>query len=991
MPTSVPADYGQPSNNSDENVIFNNQVIQRDVFLQNMVNTAFHQRMASSGTNVQYPGTLLQGMRSNISANEMSTTPNNHTGELEVIDLCDEQSQPEVHPSTSNSNQNNWMQAPSPHNTSGNDNVVVAQRQHPSQPPMCIHELKNSTTVKSNDGNDYLGAATSSTTATLSAPGGSFSKIHMNSNNIQAPYSVQHIQENSFSSTFGPLMNVNAVNNGTSVKKELSLNAFGMPTKRNVSGNVNVNSYVNPTNTTETNRSSSSKPPVLINNSTSRPHPSVVSNMQNTRSPLGGSGQYSSKQSSNSNAADRIQTNTTTLPRQAHVARNSPGKAPSSSGVNQKRKPDFTPSQPLCDPSLTKFVKLDNVPEVTPLLSLNPAQIHELETMLQFTDENNNRIDGWKDDWGGNLQLLEKEIITNRDKLSESPHIKPITKVFKEVVCSKAKGGNAGAFRGILLLFSFVYHLKDTPKMAKKLLAYSLVKHVENALGRAEFIAACIRRISYDPTVLQEDGWTTVKAEKPEGATGGAYLIGRRVIWSCFEAVVIAFVRDDGLGDLWKAMWIEDLETFDLEADEIQDAMRKYDAKIARKKAKLEKKMSSSGSSSISASKDSSIESKKPSNSSTRFSATINFTVENIEHGIILATSYDENARYGVLWPARVLHVSELNAFSKSGLTSKRSSQKNNVPVMFLAPYWNGGATKVKYENYEKAKRMFSSGPLFALENIEVSNKNIQKYPYGADSDSLSIDKLRDSFRFLGLPKAAFSRYVDSHRLAQSLKHYARCHLSETSHASNASAALTETHVLSVQTAMFPNIVLNLPYDYMLSKLPHPDQQLSQVSRDDTEEDCEPVLQLAFITKTMTPPMCWGKGIPNHETKSGIPKNHESSMLGTPTKSRPFTPVTSPEARESMSISCLKSGNAGKVTESHWSVTDFASEYLLAFLEHENHAENTSVSCLSLQLTNLVKRLCRDMSAALSKNTSERKSMLNSISNHCLLVKVRLV
>ena len=123
--------------------------------------------------------------------------------------------------------------------------------------------------------------------------------------------------------------------------------------------------------------------------------------------------------------------------------------------------------------------------------------------------------------------------------------------------------------------------------MARKIMAFSLYRPAKSAQERDEFINKGIRRIYYDQILLQQDGWTTVKPTRPASAVGGACLIGRKVTCHRFEAIIIAFVRDEEIGDLWKAMWLEDNETFDLEADELQEAIKKYEAKESRRKAKL--------------------------------------------------------------------------------------------------------------------------------------------------------------------------------------------------------------------------------------------------------------------------------------------------------------------------------------------------------------------------------------------------------------------
>ena len=177
-------------------------------------------------------------------------------------------------------------------------------------------------------------------------------------------------------------------------------------------------------------------------------------------------------------------------------------------------------------------------------------------------------------------------------------------------------------------------------------------------------------------TVLNEDGWTTEKAETPEGASGGAFMIGRRVIWERYEAIIIAYVHDEDLGDLWKAMWLEDLDTFDLEADELQGAIKKWE-----KRAALREKKKAAGAGQNGPARPT---------SSQRFAAIEKLTVDGIEHGIVLAASYHTNARQGILWPARILHVSEVKALGSTALSRRSSAAKNTLHAVFLAPYWNG-------------------------------------------------------------------------------------------------------------------------------------------------------------------------------------------------------------------------------------------------------------------------------------------------------------
>lgn len=190
--------------------------------------------------------------------------------------------------------------------------------------------------------------------------------------------------------------------------------------------------------------------------------------------------------------------------------------------------------------------------------------------------------------------------------------------------------------------------MKGTPQQAQRILAYAVGKPANSLEHRLEFIIDAIRRITYDPVVLQQDGWITKRAESPEGSMGGSSLIGRRIIWQKYEAVIIAFTLDETWGSLWKAIWVEDLETFDLEADEVQDALAKWE----KRQARVNKKKTTS--TTVVA-------------GGTRNAATTRFIVDGIEHGIILALP--PKVSRGVMWPARVMHVAETNG-SYSGNVS---------------------------------------------------------------------------------------------------------------------------------------------------------------------------------------------------------------------------------------------------------------------------------------------------------------------------------
>ena len=82
-------------------------------------------------------------------------------------------------------------------------------------------------------------------------------------------------------------------------------------------------------------------------------------------------------------------------------------------------------------------------------------------------------------------------------------------------------------------------------------------------------------RCFYDPGVLKEDGWTVDTTDD-----SGANYIGCSVYCQNSEAVIIGFVRDEEIGDMWKIMWIDDTETADLEYNELGKGLRLWEKKL---------------------------------------------------------------------------------------------------------------------------------------------------------------------------------------------------------------------------------------------------------------------------------------------------------------------------------------------------------------------------------------------------------------------------
>ena len=496
-------------------------------------------------------------------------------------------------------------------------------------------------------------------------------------------------------------------------------------------------------------------------------------------------------------------------------------------------------------PVVSQLVDMPSLPrKVEPLRPLTNAERKELESYLEFNKEEN-----WREDWMGNLCFVDKEI--------NNPDVKTRERGRKALFYWAAKGKTS--LKLLNNLVRYVYNLSDAPLQAKKILA--------NAdASSAKSVQEAVRRVSYDPVVLQHDGWTTIKSEEPIGASGGPFRLGDRVIWQGSEGVVIAYVHDPDIGDLWKAIMIEELDTFDLEAEELEDGRKRFQRRMQSSKKANPSEPGPNG--------------KQESNLEKRIgrSAVSEFSVQGIEHGIVLAVSYGKGARPGVLWPARVQHFSEL---PQNG-SQKRLTGKQKVEVVFLAPYWNAQANdgRARSESYADSLQrhgssIFSSGPLFEIESIEASPDSIIEYPYEPQR-GLDIEELSTSFRFNGLPKAAFSRFVQSHRLALALKTYSQDVMKSTaaSEIDRTTANLFEAHALAGQTANFPPEVLHLPFSYILSQLPVIDYDVIDTSSE------EPILQIGVILESMKPPSSWGQG---HSVPSNVQKaTLESGILMKP-------------------------------------------------------------------------------------------------------------
>jgi hypothetical protein len=535
-----------------------------------------------------------------------------------------------------------------------------------------------------------------------------------------------------------------------------------------------------------------------------------------------------------------------------------------------------------------------------PPTPLSHSELDELEAVFEFSESGSTDSEsGWRNDWGGNLAYIDKEICNPlfRVKSQRCKQSKSGTGVGGGVRGKKANEkltilqwatlieengaavAKANAVRRMvkLLLRHVCTHVVDPSKSINADGPASPTSQKKNAIPHSAIrllsslavetnpltdIEEGIRRASYDPEILKEDGWTVERSAESQGATGGPYRIGDKIRYEGSDGVVIAYIHDVDIGDLWKAIWLEDYIAFDLEAEELLQAKQKWE-KIHWRKSQDAKVFAA-----LPSAKNRKTNVREAAIGSGGF---VDFTVQGIEFGIVLASSYSKGARPGVYWPARVMHASEA---SQNGKRNTSKSQKK-LDLVFLAPYWNSAddhsyiANKVRVgpSLSENEESYFNSSPLFQVETVEANDETVKQYPFGNDDNTspvLDMDHLLMSFRFTGLPKSAYFRYVDACRLASCLKEYARTNLdtvtalSESSASHRATAALFETHPLAVQVPLFPPVILHLPFAFMLQQLPKPKLFDSDNGQQDSTSTKEPVLHLESLIDSMKPPRCWG-------------------------------------------------------------------------------------------------------------------------------------
>jgi len=580
---------------------------------------------------------------------------------------------------------------------------------------------------------------------------------------------------------------------------------------------------------------------------------------------------------------------------------------------------------------------LEPIPDKLPELPrLNSSEFAELERELQITFE-----DGWKEDWHSNLLLFDKEVVVNKEEIKNTPRIKELRCAFSELEEEEQ------CFRNICLLLFHVYHLVDTPPMAKRVLAHSFIRNSANSYEeRLQNIFDAIRRVSYDPVVLHQNGWIVLKAPVPENPAGGSHLIGRKIIWDKFEAVIVAFVKDEHLGDLWKARWMEDDVTFDLEAEEVLQAIKKYQKKQAKLQAVVSSKAAAGGRSAL----------------STGFGKN---GLPGAEHGIILAMSGAQGARHGVLWPARIMHPGEAEGM---GLIGRKTTKKSMVHVYFIAPYWNGNAARPKKGPASLSgcdEEFFSSGDLFSIELVDANSETMRPYPH----KNTDIRLLRGSFSFFGLPNAAFPRYVDAHRLAAALKQYAANVLSKKTGGNGSGKTYSEdSHLLMRGAPSFPREVLDMSYNYILSTMPKYEGGVVKSSGDDEVESC---INIQGILSTMQYPNCTMQ-YPNCTT---ISENNDGASSK---ENGENVTTTSNSTIAAVSDVVFSDGK-------EWKVEDFLGKSLSNVIPAKNE-ENVQINPLGqnlrLMLLDLINRISKV--ATLTNRTG-----VNKVLYQCLLYKTQ--
>ena len=250
----------------------------------------------------------------------------------------------------------------------------------------------------------------------------------------------------------------------------------------------------------------------------------------------------------------------------------------------------------------------------------------------------------------------------------------------------------------------------------------------------------------------------------------------------------------------------------------------------------------------------------------------------------------------------------------------------------------------------------------------------LKKYPF----DKFSIEDFKSAFRFLGLPKAALSRYLDANRIAMALKTYASKHITTNYTPGDedavASASLTGSHAMSVLAPLFPQAALEIPFDFILGQMPRGNEHTS-ILIDDDNAAAESVIDIKSIIDAMTVPLCFGRKVVIGTSPDSTPE-HSQKLKIAPSPNPNFTPL---------SQDSLEGVSGGDLA---WSINNFASELLVELSETSHSSDNHSLSNLAHLLTSLLVQM-RELSNQFNAFDNKiRREKLFGILRQCLAVKV---
>lgn len=197
-----------------------------------------------------------------------------------------------------------------------------------------------------------------------------------------------------------------------------------------------------------------------------------------------------------------------------------------------------------------------------------------------------------------------------------------------------------------------------------------------------------------------------------------------------------------------------------------------------------------------------------------------------------------------------------------------------------------------------------------------------------------------------------------------------------------------ECHSLSIRAPIYPDAALNLPIDYVLSKLPHPSElsfTLTSTSmKDADEDDSEPTIDIHSILQSMTPPSCFGM-VASRQAEEG------SNLLASPVRQQQ---ILSPDNMFTPSADRpppppLASEMAPEDDDSLWQTSKFASEYLCNFFQGRTNDAHSVVSGSQVEgiIVSLISRLRHLSKETPGKTLDERRNVMKGLLHQILMSK----